>query len=219
MGCYLGVTAALRGPFFARCMLSMHGCSSSYPDVAVPAPSPCSDQAASPGCTQSCSPHRALTTTGCPGLEREPLATLACLPPSLGDACKCAQLPLAPPQRPGQHQGQTHLARTVWLGVICLLLLRRGIVFVVIILRGGERVYKRRDSPAEQPCMDPSRVGPVGDRSIVGWWCRTVPSGVAGAGWGGAGIPGERRTCPPARPRLTVPAVPVLTARGYRGAV
>lgn len=47
----------------------------------------------------------------------------------------------------------------------------------------------------------------------------TVPSGVAEAGWGGAGIPGERRTCPPARPRLTVPAVPVLTAHGHCGAV
>lgn len=34
------------------------------------------------------------------------------------------------------------LTHTVWFGVVCLLLLGRGIIIVIIILRGGERIYR-----------------------------------------------------------------------------
>lgn len=177
---------------------------------------------------QTRSPHRGLAIAGCPGLEQDPcpsspLPTLACLSPSLGNAHTHLQPPHTPRQRPGRPQRQTQ--RTVRLGVIRLLLLRGGIVFVVIILCGGERVCKRRDGPAEYPRVDPSL--PEGDQAGTGA-SRAGGEGLyAGGGWGraawctagAAGVPAERCACPSAQPGLTVPAVPVPTARGRHEAM
>lgn len=96
-GCYPGVTAAPQGPFFARCMLSMRGCSSRA------STSPCSNGAASPGCTPSCSPHGALATAGCPGLQRDPCPSS---PASLRPWAMPARVGSLPPP-PAKGQGST----------------------------------------------------------------------------------------------------------------
>lgn len=36
------------------------------------------------------------------------------------------------------------LTPTVWFGVVCLFLLRRGVIIVVVILRGGKRICKEK---------------------------------------------------------------------------
>lgn len=121
-------------PFLAGWMLSSCGFSSSDPSTA-----PCCDPAASPT-----APSPALPTVPSP-----PWVPWAACP--VPGQCSC--VPSLPCLATGQHHGQTQPARTVGFGVIRLLLLRRGIIFIIIILRRGESVCKRSDGPAECLCV------------------------------------------------------------------
>lgn len=183
-----GITQRHSSPYPVGWMLS---CTSSDPNAAVLA-----QPLALTQLLQPCSPHCALDTARCPGLPA----------PSLGDAHMC---PASPCLATGQCHGQTQLTRTVWLGVIRLLLLRRGIIFIIIILCRGESVCKRSNGPAECLCVrGPLWLAEHGGW-VGGWW------GLCPLRWEGRAVPwGSHRnpTGSPAEPGLAEPTMPVPAA-------
>lgn len=208
MGCY-----PLRGPFFGR---GTPGCSSSYPSVAVLAHPQARSRLLHPAAPRPAPPTEPSPPPGTAGWSRSPCPSS---PAFLHPWAMLASVPSfpSPPQKLGGTRGKP--ISHVRFGLVLSASFSSEEESSSSSSSSAEGSASAREEAARLSIHAWTLPKRKGDRSIVGWWQGTVPSGAAGAGWGGAGMPGERCASPPAQPGLTVPAVPLLSAHGHRGAI
>lgn len=194
----------------------MRGCSSSYPDVAVPA---CplaltrllrlaAPRSASPDLLPAPSPrHRRVpwAGAGAPAHPRLPFSVPA----------RCLQVCPASPRPPPKARGKP--ISHVRFGLVLSTSFSSEEESSSSSSSSAEGSASAREETAQLNIR--ARTLPEQGQSGPGAsWAggtRLCPVGRPGQGsadaqWGGAGIPGERCACPPAQPGLTVPAIPVL---------